>query len=248
MTDGRSWIFLRGLTRGQGHWADFVERFRRRRPGDEVELLDLPGNGERFRERSRLDLEFVAKELRERSQLVKSGRRVQLFGHSLGAMVAVRWMESFPQDLERVILLNTSSRGLTPPWRRFNPLAVPPFALGFLSKDFMSRERHTLSVIANHADRIDNLLPRLAEYTARRPVSVPNALVQIASAALARFPEKPARPVLLLASAGDRLVSAENSRELSKRWNVPLEIHPWAGHDVGVDDPDWLIEQILKFH
>ena len=41
----------RGLTRGQGHWADFPEILKNTTK-DPLFFVDLPGNGERFQEKS----------------------------------------------------------------------------------------------------------------------------------------------------------------------------------------------------
>jgi hypothetical protein len=31
---------------------------------------------------------------------------------------------------------------------------------------------------------------------------------------------------------------------LHEKWGWPIERHPWAGHDLPWDDPQWVISQI----
>ena len=78
---------------------------------------------------------------------------------------------------------------------------------------------------------------------AREPVQ---CLRQLAAAARYAPPAKPpATPLLLLASAGDSLVSPHCSERLAEQWKLALRLHPNAGHDLPLDDPDWVVEQIV---
>ena len=54
-------------------------------------------------------------------------------------------------------------------------------------------------------------------------------------------------PLLLLAGAGDRLVDPACSRRLARTWQVPLLEHAQAGHDLPLDDPDWVAHQASLF-
>ena len=48
-----TWILLRGLIREHAHWYDFPERFSARLgEGHRLVCLDLPGNGDDYRQRS----------------------------------------------------------------------------------------------------------------------------------------------------------------------------------------------------
>jgi len=51
-------------------------------------------------------------------------------------------------------------------------------------------------------------------------------------------------PTLLLASAGDQLVSLKCSQALAAAWQCPIQTHPWAGHDLPLDDPPWVIARV----
>ena len=242
---GRAWVFVRGLSRGAGHWADFPELFARRFPDDRIEFLDLPGNGERFREQTPIEMDRAVDALRERSGFVRDGVAVHGLAHSLGAMVACEWMRRYPGDFARLHLMNTSGRDLGRPWGRFNPRQAPILGQTLFAADAFERERLTLSVIANNRDRIEALLPRLSAYTAAHPVDWRNLARQLMLAARMKFPSQPPGDIRLIGARGDRLVSVENTIQLARRWGLEPALHPWAGHDLPVDDPQWLIEQLL---
>lgn len=239
-----AWIFIRGLTRGQGHWGDFLPRFQARFPQADVECLDLPGNGERFSETSFLSTAALAVDLRSRSRHVAAGRPVRMLGHSLGGMVAIQWMAQSPSDIAKLYLLNTSSRELTLPWRRFNVTQLPTLLRGFTAPTALEQERRILSVIANNEKRVQEVLPILAAYTETHPVKWSNALRQLTSAATSVLPPRTLVPTEILACQKDRLVFPENSIRLAAHWSLRPRLHPWGGHDLGVDDPEWLIEQL----
>jgi hypothetical protein len=54
-------------------------------------------------------------------------------------------------------------------------------------------------------------------------------------------------PALVLASRGDRLTDWRCSRDLAQAGDWPLKVHLKAGHDLPLDDPQWLIAQINTY-
>ena len=101
------------------------------------------------------------------------------------------------------------------------------------------------------------LLPVVDDWVAvrrQRPVSTSNALRQLVAAARYTAPASPpaggtppSGRFLLLASRQDRLVSSRCSQAIAKAWQVPLRWHPWAGHDLPLDDGQWVIEQVVDW-
>ena len=80
------------------------------------------------------------------------------------------------------------------------------------------------------------------------PVTTANALRQLWAAARFRAAlARPPVPLLLMVGAGDRLVSPACSRALARAWGVPLAVHPWAGHDLPLDDPQWVLQTQQKW-
>jgi pimeloyl-[acyl-carrier protein] methyl ester esterase len=67
---------------------------------------------------------------------------------------------------------------------------------------------------------------------------------QLAAASRYLAPEKLIIPTLILASENDKMVSVKCSCRLAKRLKAEIHIHPNAGHDIAVDDPEWLVKQI----
>jgi pimeloyl-ACP methyl ester carboxylesterase len=51
-------------------------------------------------------------------------------------------------------------------------------------------------------------------------------------------------PVLVLHSAGDRMVAPSCSKRIAAALRARLAVHPSAGHDLTLDDPAWCAAQI----
>lgn len=51
-------------------------------------------------------------------------------------------------------------------------------------------------------------------------------------------------PLLVLVSEGDTLVHPELSRTLAARLQAPLRSHPRANHDLPLEDPQWVADQV----
>ena len=55
-------------------------------------------------------------------------------------------------------------------------------------------------------------------------------------------------PVLVLNGGGDRMVDPRCSQALAEGWSVPLRVNPDAGHDLTLDQGEWVLEQIGSWH
>lgn len=252
-------VLLRGLGRDARHWGDFPARLSRAWPGERPLLLrpDLPGNGRAHLQTSASRVENMVEPLREqvRAQLGAaglSGRPLHLLAMSLGAMVAIAWAQRHPDELAGMVLINTSVRPLNPFWQRLQPRAWPVLLrsqLGLMS--LPEREAAILALtsrIAADSPGVKALLDDWVGWQQAWPVRHSNALRQLLAAARFHAPEQaPPVPLLLLAGAGDRLVDPVCSRRLARAWQVPLLEHPQAGHDLPLDDPDWVAQQASLF-
>jgi len=49
----------------------------------------------------------------------------------------------------------------------------------------------------------------------------------------------------VLVSEQDQLVSADCSHAIARQWDVPIQVHPSAGHDLTLDDGPWVVQQVL---
>ena len=240
------WVLLRGLTREQRHWGAFATDFAAAYASAPVVTLDLPGNGalNGLRSPTRVDTmaAFCRDQLRSRG-IVPPYR---ILAMSLGAMVATAWCGAHPNEIAGVVLINTSLRPFSPVHQRLRPRALLRLALSGYSA--IARERAVLAVTSNAARRDDEALARQwATYWRERPVSAANALRQLWAAA--RFAAPPAPPcarVLLLTSTQDGLVDTRCSLALARAWRCGIESHPWAGHDLPLDDAAWVIDAVKR--
>lgn len=241
------WFFMRGLVREAGHWSGFLERFEEAFPHREAIPLDIPGNGKRFLEASPLSVSGMAEAVREEF-LARKGESNHLFALSLGAMVALEWMRRWPADMQSAVLLNTSVRGLSPLHHRLRPRNYWRILKMTLLGGLERKERTILEMTSHSRHRFDELTRDWIEIQRQRPVSTANSLRQLIAASRFHPPkERPALPVLILNGAGDQLVHPSCSQALGQHWNLPVRVHPSAGHDLTLDAGDWVLEQLHSF-
>jgi pimeloyl-ACP methyl ester carboxylesterase len=252
------WVLLRGLMREQRHWGEFPAQLGRALPDAVIVTPDLPGNGTRHTLRSATRVADMVEFCRQDLQARGLRPPYALLALSLGGMVAVEWASLYPGEIERCVLINTSMR----PYGRFHerlrwqnyPAVLAQLARGGIER----QERLILRLTSNgtHGPRTgagatSQRVPLLAQWTAYQreyPVSRPNVLRQLGAAARFRAPPVPPPvPLLILASAGDRLVDHHCSLRLAAAWNAPLAVHPGAGHDLPLDDGAWIIEQVARW-
>jgi pimeloyl-ACP methyl ester carboxylesterase len=238
------WIFLRGLVREQGHWSGFLEQFSARFPEAKIHALDIPGAGQRWGEQSLLSLEEVAEVLKQ-SLPSKSDKPRFVFAISLGAMVGSVLLQRWPDSFQGAVFLNTSFRGFSPFWHRLRPSAYGSILQAVCSPSILEREKIILSLTSREGSQRQELATKWAAIQEARPVSRSNALRQILSAARFRPDlEPPKVPLLILNGAGDRLVNPKCSVAIAHAWNSPLLVHPTAGHDLTLDEPHWVLDQV----
>jgi pimeloyl-ACP methyl ester carboxylesterase len=239
------WILLRGLTREAGHWGGLPAQLAER-TGEPVTALDLPGNGSRHGERSLASVHATAQDCRRRTA---AGEPVLLVAMSLGAMVALEWARIAPERVAGCVLINTSTGGASWPWQRLRPRNYGALLRMLLpGQSLLERERRVLAMTSACAQAQPGRAEHWARLAAAHPVAPANALRQLWAAARYRAPRRPLPvPLLLLACAGDALVSPRCSQALARRWEVPLRMHPWAGHDLPLDDPGWLVDTLCEW-
>ncbi|MEY4345987.1 MAG: hypothetical protein RL032_1819 [Pseudomonadota bacterium] len=239
-----TWVFLRGLVREQRHWGCFVDQFRDVMPGASVVTLDLPGNGALHNQPSPSTVRGMVLSCRQQLRAMNIAGPFHLLAMSMGAMVAAQWSVDHLDEVHAQVLINTSMRPLSPVYHRLrvgNYAALLGLLLG--RAPAVQWERAILRMTSNAPH--DDVLAQWVQWHAQYPVSRRNALRQLWAAARFRVRlEKPTVPTLILASRHDHLVSVHCSERLADQWQVPLRLHPTAGHDLPLDDGLWVIEQI----
>ena len=245
-----TFVLLRGLARESRHWGHVVERLRQQLGvGHVVLALDMPGNGQFTAQTSPATVAGMTAACR--SALAQRGidGPVVLVAMSLGAMVALHWSQHAAQELAGCVLINTSLRRASPFWHRLRPGNYLRLAGLFApGSTLLERERVVLAMTSSRPERHPGVAQRWAELAATHPVRRWNAMRQLI-AALRYTPMswRPPVPALVLASAGDTLVNPACSREIARRWNLQIDVHPDAGHDLPLDDPEWFVQRVERW-
>lgn len=250
MPSPHTWILIRGLTREKNHWGDFLPKFRERFPGDEVLAVDLPGFGDLRDQTSPRTIAEIFNIVRSQAiDQAKTQNQFRLVAISLGGMVAMEWMRRDAQSLDGCVLINTSSRGHSPFYRRLRWQIWGQFLRAVAITSPKEREKVILDFLLNKEEAKAEALPLWVKIAKEHPVSYLNFVNQMAAAASFKGLEGPPQvPVLLLNSLGDRMVEPSCSEELQKAWGCPMERHPWAGHELTWDDPEWVLDKIKTWN
>lgn len=247
-----NWLFLRGLAREQRHWSTFPQSFAKHFTPDRVQCLDLPGFGTEGTVVSPQSVRGITDAVRER--WLQSGRNQSagdwaILGMSLGGMVSMDWVDRYPEDFRRIVLLNSSAANLSFPWERLNWKLIPTVFKAATQRDPQMRERAILMLTsALPRERLDELAREWAAFAAPSGAhQKKNAFRQLTAAVTFQAPDRLAVPGLVLSSLRDRFTSVKCSYALARHFGFYQAIHPSAGHDLSLDDPDWVMEQIRLF-
>ena len=243
----QEWFFLRGLIRESGHWLDFPREFSYRFPEDKLHFLEIPGSGKRCREDSPLSIPEMVDALQaDFLQQRQHSEKPFIFAVSLGAMVTLEWLNRCPGQFAGAVLCNTSVRGLSPMHHRLHPRNYPDiFRLLLTPHSLEAREAKVLSLVSNRPERHAMATLKYTRIQQARPMSRRNAVRQIYAASRYRLKDRPAdTPILLLNSAGDRFVNPVCTEALGKWLTIPWQTHPSAGHDLPLDEPEWVLERV----
>lgn len=241
-----TWLLVRGLTRECRHWGDFALRLRRRLPAAAIEAVELPGNGSLHRLTGCARAVALAEHCRNALAARGVPPPFRPIGLSLGGMVALAWAHAWPQDIDGCVLINCSLGGLSPWHRRLRPRALAKLLAS--CRPGVAEEAREGAILELTSRLAPDRGSVLAEWTAWRrecPVSPANALRQLAAAIRFHCPASPPPcDLLVLAGLGDRLVDPDCSWRIAHRWACSYAAHPDAGHDLPLDDGDWVAAQI----
>jgi len=241
-----SWILLRGLTREARHWGGFTEQLASQLSPSSVTALDLPGNGEFYQQPSPTSVSAIAEFARQQLLAQNIKPPYQLLAMSLGGMVATHWARRYPQEVSRLVLINTSMRPFSRMTERLRPGNWPELALlaaRWSDGDYAESTIHRITCHLKSQQAKD--LAQWLQIRKSAPVSSANALRQLLAAA--RFSgtrTAPRCPVLVLSSGADQLVNPVCSTQMAQAWQAAHRSHPWAGHDLPHDDGPWVGEQV----
>lgn len=241
-------ILLRGLLRERRHWEQVPQLIRQQYPDVEVLTPDLAGNGARYLEESPTTVTAMVSDLRAELLLTeqREAEPIILVAISMGGMIATQWAKEYPDEVAGLVLINTSFKRFSRLGQRFNPKWRGPLIRFLLAPHTpYEKEQLILELTSNHRAEDEELLARWTRYAQESIQPSRNLLRQLWAAGNYKGESHaPLDNVLLLASSLDQLVNVECSKAITLHWNCPLALHPTAGHDLSIDAPNWLVEQL----
>lgn len=240
-----AWLLLRGLGRETRHWFDFPsllsERLNTRAVG-----VDLPGVGRASDVRVPLSVAAMARDVVRRMDADCRVPSFGILGISLGGMVALSLAEQFRSRVERLVIINSSTRSCSPA-RRLRLQAAAQLLGGALTRRAKARERIYYALTTNaSAPQIEIWAARAALLAEERPAN-PRAVLRQLVAASGFSAPRIEQPSLILGARRDRLVSPACSEALARLLSAPCEQHPSAGHDLPLEAGEWVVERIAHW-
>ncbi len=242
-----TWVLLRGLMRDARHWGDFPKQFQHAMGAPDVVTLDFPGNGSLYTQTSPASVGEMANHCRTQLKQLGYAPPYRVLALSLGAMVAVEWSKQHPDEIEKLVLINTSLAALNPFYHRLRPGNYPGLIRTLIDSSVAQREKQVLRITSNTPrtpQQQATLLEQWIAYAQACPVTRANFMRQLRAAIRYRAASAPPSPVLLLAAEQDRLVNVKCSLTLAQRWGCAIKLHPTAGHDLPLDDGVWVAQQV----
>tara|TARA_Y100001935_G_C17309856_1_gene515040 strand:- start:398 stop:1150 length:753 start_codon:yes stop_codon:yes gene_type:complete len=241
-------ILLRGLLRSQKHWGPFPEEMQKRFPEFKIHCVELPGIGEEASQASPLTLKGIAEKVNAKAQEKCAGRKSHIVGVSLGGMVGLELVSLFPENYGKVLVINTSS-ALSPKTKRLRWQVWSRVLAAALQTNKVKREALVIPYLANSTTAqkaMEESWERTAKDLKMHPL-LPVAQLRAASGFVPDEKLKNSTQIYLLHSLGDLFVDPSCSEVLIKEYHWPFKTHPWAGHDLAWDDPEWLLTEIQSF-
>ena len=234
-----TWVLLRGLMREARHWGGFPALFQAVTKAGQLVTLDFPGNGSLYAQKSLPTVAAMAEYCHTQMQGYPKPFRVLAL--SLGAMAGVEWSRAYPQEIEKLVLINTSLAPYNPFYYRLRPANYAVLMRFLLAGTARQREQLILD-LTSAKDR-SALVESWSRYAQEYQISRINILRQLFAAMRYRAGQPPV-PVLLLAGEKDQLVNVKCSLALAQEWGCAIARHPDAGHDLPLDEPLWVAEQV----
>lgn len=238
----RQWVLIRGMMSEAFHWRDLIPLMKERFPRDVIHTANLLGTGPTGRTLTPVHVKKNLAALRR--QTPERGEKT-LVGFSLGGMLALEWAYEHPDEVEAVVLINCSL-GNAPFYKRMRPGALATIARASLHANPIQREKILLGMTTSLCQERMDVLAR--EWLARGtefPVHPLNFFTQLGLAARIGARKTPPPVKTYVVSGGDdKVVHPDCSRLIAEKWGLPLIVHPTAGHDLSLDDPHWLVDQL----
>ncbi|MCR9203722.1 MAG: alpha/beta hydrolase [Halobacteriovoraceae bacterium] len=245
----KNWLLLRGLAREARHWGEFPSMIEDSFSGTKVHFLELPGVGSKVNSPAHPNIKEYTNELRLEWLDLKDQNPGPwgLVAISMGGMIGMDWCARFPHDMNALVLVNSSGGNLSPPHHRFSPSAISTVLKLFFKEDYEEREEAILKLTTRILQPTKELINRYASYSAESPIKRKDFLMQMFAAGRFKVPTELKQQMLILAAKDDKLASFKCSQAIARHFSRIYTLHESAGHDLPLDDPEWIIEQMKGF-
>lgn len=245
----QNWLLLRGLAREERHWGAFPQMLQEQAPHLKVHFLELPGVGKKAHIEAFSQIKEYTNLLREEWLQLQTEHPEPwgIMAISMGGMIGMDWCHRFPHDIKSLILINSSAGNLSAPHHRFSPLAMGTVLKLFFREDYEEREEAILKLTTNMLDVNEDIIKKNAAFSADTPIRRASFIKQMVAASRFKIPKELSQELLVLAAKKDRLASYKCSQSIAKHFHKKLNLHDKAGHDLPLDDPQWVIDHIKKF-
>lgn len=248
------WLFLRGLGRDKRHWQPFFNIFKQTVGEHNIISVDLPGNGDYYSLTSPTKagdyLSHVRKKLHQykTQHKVSNDRPIHLVAISFGGMIAMQWLKQHPEELSKVWLINTSMKPWSKMTQRLKLVAWPKVISGLFQSP-AKREISIRQLTTQYYKSNNELLQQWQAWAKEKPVKASNIIRQIYTASrfkATNLPKASIDKITVIVSAKDELVHPDCSRQIAHNLGANITTHPSAGHDLPLDEPEWLREELLR--
>jgi pimeloyl-ACP methyl ester carboxylesterase len=170
--------------------------------------------------------------------------KVIIVGLSMGGMIALDWSSRYPAEVEGAALINTSAKPLARFYQRLRWQNYPKILAGrFCSA--AHQEKLVLQITSNRPPD-PALVRHWRSLRSECPLPKQNVINQLKAVSGYRLGQRPSQPITVICSEQDRMVNPVCSEKLARHWQLPIVRHPTAGHDIPIDDPEWLCSEIKK--
>jgi pimeloyl-ACP methyl ester carboxylesterase len=234
-------VLIRGLFRGKYHWGKFPEILQELLPNKKIICVDIPGSGDLSYEISPSSIEKMVESIRQQLSLKN---KVDVVSISMGGMIALKWAQIYPNEVDKVVCINTSAKGFSPFYQRLLPKNYLKILIALFSTP-LKRESIIYGMVSNKKMDID-IINYWVLLSKHHPVQRVNFFRQLLAAL--RFEVKqPDCKLLFISSIKDRLVSYKATEAMAKKWKVELIHNELDGHDIPLDNPKLLCEHLVHW-
>ncbi len=237
--EGIPLVFIHGWAGDHTRWKNQIEFFSNHFP---VLIYDLEGHGKSdpAENYSMTHHAMTLSHLLERLGL----SQIYLVGHSMGGMVAQQFAIDFPDRIQKLVLISTTSKIITSFRKR---LAV--LFMRFLLRISFDKFFKVLLSYTQRPETSEEELNALVDYASK----VPHKIIRRSFAQMTAFKASKnistfEKPVLMLVGEKDPIISGLMARDLQE--NMPkssLKIIESGYHELMVDNPDIINSCILDF-